>query len=243
MSAGAVIWLTSATRTRGAEKAPVSDTNSLCPTSTPRGRRRLPVAVICLATAISGALVAPAAHAVTPTDLQVQPAIALDIPLATENLGAIPPIPAPVISPAVQLQSKQHAMIVLTTRSAMTKDLSGLMPSMYRGKYFHASQERLRQCIILRESEAHYTAVSRSGTYRGAYQVSPALARGVTWMLLPEHQHVLGTAAAQSILAHLRTMPMSKWPRYWQDAAFYTIANYKGLRSGVRAWAGGRWHC
>ena len=85
--------------------------------------------------------------------------------------------------------------------------------------------------------------VNPGGSYFGAYQVSRGLARGATWMMLKEHKKLMGAKAAKRVLADLRSKPMNRWPRYWQDAAFHTIINYKGTLSGASHWAGGRWHC
>lgn len=148
-------------------------------------------------------------------------------------------------SPAVAAPSPTTAMqkmIALTMTSAQTLDMRGVESSMYRGKFYRSAAEDRRRCIIKRESEGHYDVVSHNG-YRGAYQVSNALARGMTWMMLPEHKALLGDVAAERILADLRKTPMNEWPRYWQDAAFFTVFNYESPGSGARHWAGGRWHC
>jgi hypothetical protein len=89
----------------------------------------------------------------------------------------------------------------------------------------------------------HYDVVSPGGSYFGAYQVSRALARGATWMMLPEHRRLLGAATARRVLADLRSRPMNTWPRYWQDAAFSTVMNWEHVGSGASHWAGGRWRC
>ncbi|MDO8733138.1 MAG: hypothetical protein Q7L55_11325 [Actinomycetota bacterium] len=126
--------------------------------------------------------------------------------------------------------------------STETLDRNGVEPSLYRGKFFRPSVERVRKCIVHRESSGHYTSVSHNG-YRGAYQMSGSLARGVTWMMLKEHQGLLGKTAAQQAMAKLRATPISKWTRYWQDAAFSTIYNWEKTKSGAKHWRGGRWHC
>ena len=138
--------------------------------------------------------------------------------------------------------SPAQRMLRLTLSSAQTRDMRGVEPSMYRGRYFRASVEVKRQCIAKRESEGHYDVVSRSG-YHGAYQMSPQLARGATWMMVREHRQLLGDQAAVRVLAKLRATPLSRWPRYWQDAAFSTIHNWERTGAGASHWAGGRWHC
>lgn len=148
---------------------------------------------------------------------------------------------------AVSLLAAQTARwaryATFTMKSPVTKDMRGVERSLYRGAYYRPSVERLRRCIADRESEGHYDVTSPSGLYFGAYQVSRALARGATWMMLKEHKQLLGAKAAQVILARLRATPMNRWPRYWQDAAFSTIINWERTASGRAHWAGGRWHC
>jgi hypothetical protein len=137
----------------------------------------------------------------------------------------------------------QAKFTVFTTRSSATADMRGVEPSLYRGRYYNKSVESTRLCIVRRESEGHYDVVNPSGSYRGAYQVSSQLARGATWMMLKEHKSLMGERNAQRVLAELRRKPMNKWPRYWQDAMFATVASWEHAGSGLRHWSGGRWHC
>lgn len=148
--------------------------------------------------------------------------------------------PAAAVPSRVQLQQR---FVNFTLHSRQTRDLRGVEGSLYRGRYFRASVEPLRKCIQTRESEGHYDVVSPSGLYFGAYQVSRPLARGATWMMLREHKQLMGETSAKKVLTHLRSIPMNRWPRYWQDAAFHTIMNWEHARSGAGHWAGGRWHC
>ncbi len=126
--------------------------------------------------------------------------------------------------------------------STATLDRNGVEPSLYRGKFYRPTVERVRKCIVQRESSGHYTSVSHNG-YRGAYQMSKDLGEGVTWMMLKEHRALLGETAAALAMSKLRATPVSKWTRYWQDAAFSTIYNWERTKSGAKHWRGGRWHC
>ena len=145
---------------------------------------------------------------------------------------------------ARQIQAAQFVKYAnFTLNSSATKDMRGVEPSLYRGKYFNKASDAKRLCIAHRESEGHYDVISPSGSYFGAYQVSRDLARGATWMMLKEHKKLMGDAAAKKVLAKLRATPMNKWPRYWQDAAFHTVMNWDHTLSGSAHWAGGRWHC
>lgn len=141
------------------------------------------------------------------------------------------------------LAARQRAFQSFTMKSAQTTDMRGVEPSLYRGRYFHPRAEDRRLCIVRRESEGHYDVVNPGGNYFGAYQVSRALAEGVTYMMADEHRELLGKARAKRLLADLRGRPMHRWPRYWQDAAFHTIMNWERPLSGASHWAGGRWRC
>ncbi|MDO9485565.1 MAG: hypothetical protein Q7K25_05855 [Actinomycetota bacterium] len=165
---------------------------------------------------------------------------------ATLAVGLMPlNSPAQAQEPQVRLvsQSTVKAKAVAATAktwrftfaSTATLDRNGIEPSLYRGKFFRPAVERVRKCIVKRESTGHYTSVSRSG-YRGAYQMSRALGRGVTWMMLKEHRALLGSASADLAMSKLRATPVSKWTRYWQDAAFSTIFNWEKTKSGAKHW-------
>lgn len=141
------------------------------------------------------------------------------------------------------ITARQMAFRDFTLTSARTTDMRGVEPSLYRGRFFHPEAEERRLCIVRRESEGHYDVVNPGGNYFGAYQVSRALAEGVTYMMADEHKELMGEARAKELLADLRGTPMHRWPRYWQDAAFHTIMNWEQPLSGAAHWAGGRWHC
>lgn len=155
--------------------------------------------------------------------------------------------PAARVSRAVARRTVQVAAWAaythFTLRSTATRDMRGVERSLYRGRYYRASVESIRRCIATRESEGHYDVVSPSGLYFGAYQVSRPLARGATWMMLREHRALMGPQQARSVLTMLRSRPMNAWPRYWQDAAFFTVWNWEHTGSGAAHWAGGRWRC
>ncbi len=138
----------------------------------------------------------------------------------------------------------QTQMLEFTTSSPQTTDMRGIEPSLYRGEFFNPSTEQRRKCIVKRESEGRYDVRGGGGNrYFGAYQMNDALADGATWMMLDEHKRILGSQSARSLMAELRATPVTQWPRYWQDAAFYTIYNWEAPGSGAAHWAGGRWSC
>jgi hypothetical protein len=151
--------------------------------------------------------------------------------------------PSRQVSARQALAAQQAKFAAFTTKSKATRDMRGIEKSLYRGKYYNATAESRRLCIVERESEGFYDVVNPGGNYFGAYQVSRDLARGATWMMLKEHKKLMGEKAAKKTLASLRAKPMNTWPRYWQDAAFHTVINWERPLSGASHWAGGRWHC
>ena len=173
--------------------------------------------------------------------LSAQPAsAAIDLEAASassESAIAHPRVAAPNAVLAPRMSSARRTFR-LTWSSPQTRDMRGVEPSMYRGRFYRPTVEVKRRCIAQRESEGHYDVVSHNGYY-GAYQMSPALARGATWMMLPEHKALLGDLLARRLMWKLRHIPLNTWPRYWQDAAFSTIFNHEYRGSGAAHWAGG----
>lgn len=172
----------------------------------------------------------------------------VDAPVSSRVVEAAAVVPA-VVRPSRAVAQRAArlarfaAFATFTLTSRATTDVRGVEKSLYRGRFYRSAVESQRLCIAHRESEGHYDVVSPSGLYFGAYQVSRALARGATWMMLKEHRALIGDKAAKAVLARLRAKPMNTWPRYWQDAAFSTVMNWEHTGSGAAHWAGGRWHC
>lgn len=138
----------------------------------------------------------------------------------------------------------QAEMFEFTMNSRQTRTMRGIEPSLYQGDFFDPAAEKMRRCIVKRESNGHYDVQGGAGNrYFGAYQMSQALSRGVTWMMLGEHKRILGVERAKEVMKKLRELPATKWPRYWQDAAFSTIYNWKGPGSGGSHWFVGSWRC
>ena len=118
-------------------------------------------------------------------------------------------------------------------------DRHGAMVSLYQGKWFMPKREKVRRCIVKRESGANYRAVSAGGRYRGAYQMSRRLAVGASWMMQGEVSKELGAEAVKIVIA-LRKKPTQQWNRYWQDRAFWTIWRHG---KGKSHWRGGAHGC
>lgn len=238
----------------------------LSPRVSPRTTRVIPHPATRLAAAglalggLAAVAIAPTVSAEPPVAAEA-PVVAVAAPAAAQAPAVVPSAPVPTASVAAAdraaaaaradravsarqaLAARQARFTHFTLNSKDTKDMRGIEPSLYRGKFFNATAEEKRLCIVKRESEGEYDVVNPGGNYFGAYQVSRALARGATFMMLPEHKKLMGTAKAKEVLSKLRSKPMNAWPRYWQDAAFHTVINWEGTLSGAAHWAGGRWHC
>lgn len=111
--------------------------------------------------------------------------------------------------------------------------------SHYRGLWFNDNHESTRRCIVWRESRGEYGAVSRTGKYRGAYQFSPELTVGVTWMMQPEVRKERGKDGLL-LMRKLRSTPMNRWEPYWQDRAFWTVWRHG---KGKQHWNSTRHRC
>jgi hypothetical protein len=214
---------------------------------------------VIISASVGSAMAAPAAPAAAPAAVVAEPAPVAAVGAVAqpaswrgsiagtgvnaEGVAAASSRPSRAVSARQALVMRQAKFARFTVASKETKDMRGVEPSLYRGKYYRSAIESKRKCIVDRESEGHYDVVNPSGAYRGAYQVSASLARGATWMMLKEHKQLMGAKTAKQTLAKLRSKPMNSWPRYWQDAAFHTVANWEHTGSGIAHWAGGRWHC
>lgn len=101
------------------------------------------------------------------------------------------------------------------------QDMKGFERSLYRGKWYMPKKENIRKCIMDREANHRYRAVSAGGIYRGVYQMNRGLARGATFMMQKEVKKNMPEALEQ--VKRLRKIPTQQWSRYWQDRAFWTI--------------------
>jgi hypothetical protein len=166
-----------------------------------------------IATAVlAGGLIAAAPAA------QAQAAPAAASAVTPSSVSALSDKQKRRVAAAKRADRKQRAGRVPTTKY-------GVFPSAYVGKEYNPRYESKRRCIVKRESNGYYTAVSSGGTYKGAYQMSAALGRGAAWMMgRPD----------------LLNVPVNRWSRFEQDEAFWTIFNHG---RGAAHWAGGRWSC
>ena len=120
---------------------------------------------------------------------------------------------------------------------------TGVKDSLYTGQFYVPSLEPKRKCIVKRESNGHYFSTNRRGGYFGAYQMTAPLAVGAGWMMRAELRRLYGFKTGTEIARELRATPAHKWHRFYQDMAFYTIANWNGTGTGLKHWRGGRFHC
>ncbi len=103
--------------------------------------------------------------------------------------------------------------------------------SIYRGEHYNPRWEAWRKCVVWRESRDNTRAANKSSSARGLYQfLDNAWRVSLTHMLMPEHRD-----RRDEVLA-LRRSSIHTWPRYWQDAAFWTVLNDG---DGAKHWAYG----
>ena len=96
--------------------------------------------------------------------------------------------------------------------------------SLYQGRHYVPRHNHIRLCIRHRESRSDYRAVSRTGEYRGAYQMTPALGVGAGWMIQKELRRT-GTPKREALYIgrQLRAYPINQWHPHYQDMAFWLI--------------------
>lgn len=191
--------------------------------------RRFAIATIALAL-----LVAPVAHATPRQDIAIPVGDAA-------NADSLSDIEISEDDPETEDKQSRLAFeyILATGFHPDANQHIGVRESLYRGKWFVPRHDDRRKCIIKRESNANYRAVSAGGLYRGAYQMNRGLAIGATWQMQKEVRKEMGEDGL-SMLRALREVPPDKWNRYWQDRAFWTI--WAGGK-GKSHWRGGAHRC
>lgn len=155
------------------------------------------------------------------------------------------PLPAPeptVVAAGVVAGERPLSREAAAAQSSRAQVTRGPLPSLYRGVYYHADQERFRLCVAAREGSNTYTVRGGGGgNYFGTYQFHRNFQRGAAYMMAGESRRTHDGLRADALA--LRHVPINHWSRYWQDRAFYTVLNYRGAWSGRNHWAGGRWTC
>ena len=182
-----------------------------------------------LVTALLPAVVATTAHA----DEEINPSLSVEAATVVDLNGNPIPVSQVPGDPDGDSQNAGDAQapaggadvsgdLSHALGSKKSKDMKGYEPSLYRGKWFMPKKEHRRRCIMDRESNNLYRAVSAGGKYRGAYQMNRALAIGATHMMMKEVRKEMGKPGVRA-LKGLREIPTQQWNRYWQDRAFWTI--------------------
>ncbi len=110
------------------------------------------------------------------------------------------------------------ALLIAPTAIPTDGNAPRVTPSTYQGKHYDHRWESWRRCVVWRESRNRTNAANRSSSARGLYQfLDTAWRISLTHMLLPEHR------SRKAEVKALRARPINQWPRYWQDAAFWTV--------------------
>lgn len=162
---------------------------------------------------------------------------------APTNIGA--PEPRIAYIPPIGLESRKAAVSVPNAspmhremKAALSQDaldFKGYEKSLYRGKYYEASQESFRRCVMKRESHHNYRAANKSSSARGAYQfLDNSWRTPLTHMMIKESKK--NSDGLIPKIRDLRKKPIHKWNRYFQDRAFFTAMNYAGKWSGKKHW-------
>lgn len=112
----------------------------------------------------------------------------------------------------------EAALAAALTVAAPAQGPDTVRPSTYAGDHYLPAWEPWRKCVVWRESRDNTRAANTRSSARGLYQFLDRSWRlSLTYMLMPEHRD-----QRQAVL-RLRSKPIHKWPRYWQDAAFWTV--------------------
>lgn len=143
----------------------------------------------------------------------------------------------PVVKPQ-QPKVKVHREY-RAAKSKDAKDMKGFKPSLYRGKWYTPKSERMRKCIMDRESSFSYHAANPISSARGAYQFLDNNWRGgLVHMFIAESKKTKDGLVDEA--KKLRGKPIHKWSRYWQDRAFFTAWRYG---DGKHHWYHGSIRC
>lgn len=177
--------------------------------------------------------------AVVTVSTAATPAMTGSTEVATVTFAPVPqPLQAKVAPMTVSASKPMAKPMHREMRSAISKDAQdrkGYEKSLYRGKYYHADQERFRKCVMDRESSFSYRAANKSSSARGAYQFLDNNWRdGLVHMMVKESKK--SKDGLEKKIRRLFNKPIHHWDRYMQDRAFFTAMNYNGKWSGKKHW-------
>jgi len=104
----------------------------------------------------------------------------------------------------------------------------GYATSQYKGKWYAPKWEGIRKCIQYHESRFNYSSRSKISSAMGSYQFLDRSWRGsLVYMMLEEQGN-------RHEIKQLRHKPISKWSRYYQDRAFFTVWRHG---EGAKHWS------
>ena len=103
---------------------------------------------------------------------------------------------------------------------------SPMKKSLYRGDYWTAELAECRSAIMRRESNYNYRASNPTSSAQGAYQFLDSQWReSLVHMMRKETRKSWPFKLDR--LEQLNDTPIRKWPKFFQDFAFYRVANSK----------------
>ena len=124
-------------------------------------------------------------------------------------------------------------ILVVPPATTATADDRTMAKSKYRGDYFRAELAPCREAIGRRESGFSYTAKNPTSSASGFYQFLDRSWRvPLTKALRPEIRK--NYPEKLEMLNELDQVPMRYWPKFYQDAAWYTVVVRD---NGIRHWA------
>ena len=152
---------------------------------------------------------------------------------------------APAASAAVAPETASAGSVSLPERGVVTErgsrhpSMNGVRASAYRGKYYRGGLgEQFRRCVLERESHGHYGSRNSSSTAQGGYQfLASQWQESLPYMLRPELIEIHGERLGRRVFRALMETPIYKWPRFYQDAAFFTVLHYDYPFSGASHWS------
>ena len=111
---------------------------------------------------------------------------------------------------------------------------SPMPKSLYRGQYWNPALAECREAIMGRESNFNYRAANLTSSARGAYQLLDRSWReSLVHMMRKETRKDYPERLER--LEQLNDTPIHRWPRWFQDHAFYRVAN--GTPNGLKHWS------
>jgi hypothetical protein len=125
------------------------------------------------------------------------------------------------------------AVLVVVMSGSVSWADSPMAKSLYRGKYWTPTLSDCREAIMRRESSFNYRAANPTSSARGAYQfLDRSWRESLVHMMRKETRQDFPNRLAR--LEQLNDTSIHRWPRWFQDHAFYRVAN--GTPNGLKHW-------